>query len=215
MIILKDIGSRKSGRSMRPWVLAKCEDCGKEQEKRKDACTEKARCRSCSLKTHGLTKHRLFQTHANMLMRCNNPKDSHYINYGARGISVCDEWTNVVEFYNWAMANGYKDDLTIDRINNDGNYEPSNCRWTTRDIQQQNKRKLSSNNTTGYKNVAKKKNRYASYIRVSNKRIYIGSYMTAIEAASAYDFYVIKNNLEHTRNFEPMDYINKYLGRIA
>ena len=63
------------------------------------------------------------------------------MNYGGRGITVCDEWKNSFEsFYEWAMSNGYREDLTIDRINVNGNYEPSNCRWATIAEQQANKR---------------------------------------------------------------------------
>lgn len=73
-----------------------------------------------------------------MKARCFNPKAVSYPNYGARGITVCDEWLLFENFHNWAMANGYADDLQLDRIDNDGNYCPENCRWVTRSINQRN-----------------------------------------------------------------------------
>lgn len=68
-----------------------------------------------------------------MKSRCSDIKDEHhYKHYFGRGITVCDEWKNdFMNFYNWSMKNGYSDDLELDRIDNDGNYEPSNCQWIT------------------------------------------------------------------------------------
>lgn len=72
--------------------------------------------------------------------RCYNKCNYKYQNYGKRGIKMCDEWLNdFMTFYNWSMSNGYKDNLTIDRIDVNGNYEPSNCRWVEDDIQRNNK----------------------------------------------------------------------------
>ena len=74
--------------------------------------------------------------------RCYNTNSSSYKNYGARGIKVCDEWLNdFMNFYNWAIDNGYKDGLTLDRIDVNGNYEPSNCRWITSSEQRYNTRR--------------------------------------------------------------------------
>lgn len=84
---------------------------------------------------------RIYRIWCNMNSRCYNKKVPNFMNYGGRGIAVCDEWRNdFASFLKWSMENGYKKDLLIDRINNDGNYEPSNCRWTTRQQQNLNRR---------------------------------------------------------------------------
>ena len=90
---------------------------------------------------HGLRHTRLYRIWLQMKNRCFNKKTGRYCDYGARGITVCDEWRNdFKEFYDWAMSNGYSDELTIDRINNDGNYEPTNCRWVDAKTQARNSR---------------------------------------------------------------------------
>lgn len=86
-------------------------------------------CRSCKAKIiftkHGMSKARLYRIWKNMISRCENPNKTFYKNYGGRGIKVCAEWNkDFVAFKDWALENGYKDDLTIDRIDNDGNYSP-------------------------------------------------------------------------------------------
>lgn len=83
--------------------------------------------------THGLKNQnpKLYRTWQNMLNRCRNKNVERYRAYGARGISVCDAWHEYPAFYEWAIASGYRDGLTIDRIDVDGNYEPANCQWIT------------------------------------------------------------------------------------
>lgn len=128
-------------------------------------------------KKHGLWKSRLWNIWGSMNKRCYLKTHVHYKNYGGRGIRVCDEWLNkengLINFYNWAMTNGYRDDLTIDRINPDGNYEPNNCRWITRKEQNNNKRNNKIIEYDGHKytmtNLARKfnidPNRFAERLR--------------------------------------------------
>lgn len=90
-------------------------------------------------KKHGKRKTRLYSIWSDMKKRCNNEKHWAFSNYGGRGITVCKEWQEFLPFYEWAMRNDYRENLTIDRIDNDGNYEPGNCRWVTRKVQGNNK----------------------------------------------------------------------------
>ena len=93
-------------------------------------------------RTHGYSVdyHNLFLVWETMRGRCQNPNREKYKHYGARGIKVCDEWNLAKNFCSWALKNGYKQGLQIDRINNDGDYEPSNCRWVTAKENSRNRR---------------------------------------------------------------------------
>lgn len=102
---------------------------------------------------HGLSKHKIYKTLQRMKGRCYNPRDKRYPEWGGRGITICDEWldkdTGFLEFYNWSLDNGYEEHLSIDRYpDNDGNYEPSNCRWATGKEQSNNR---SSNRLVKFK----------------------------------------------------------------
>jgi hypothetical protein len=103
------------------------------------------KCRPEALVKHGDSRHskkreRLYTIWEGMRYRCEKKYASHYENYGGRGIKVCDEWQDYITFKAWALSNGYQDNLSIDRINANGNYEPSNCRWATSKEQMNNTR---------------------------------------------------------------------------
>ena len=151
---------------------------------------------------YGLTSHRLYHSWFMMVDRCNNPKNQAYIYYGLKGIKVCNRWLDFVNFIEDVYST-FKEGLTLDRIDVNGNYEPSNCRWASREIQNRNTVKIRKNNKTGYRGVSwhKKSNKFRSQITVSKKVIFIGCFIDKVEAAKAYDKYVIDNNLEHTKNF--------------
>lgn len=93
--------------------------------------------------THGGTHTRLYSIWASMKTRCLNPNSKAYHYYGGRGISICDEWKdNFSAFRDWALSNGYRDDLTLDRIDSDKDYSPENCKWSTWHEQRINQRRM-------------------------------------------------------------------------
>ena len=119
--------------------IARASDLRRGQTK-SCGCLRAIKMRAMTYK-HGGKGTRLYRIWKSMRTRCNNPNSPSYKNHGARGITVCEEWQHSFEaFRDWALANGYHDCLTIDRVDNDGNYEPSNCWWATYKEQNINKR---------------------------------------------------------------------------
>ena len=130
--------------------LCKC-DCGKQKVISRSGltsgdiiscgCYKKEHNKEFGLK-HGLSNSKLYSTWSGIVQRCTNKNASNYKRYGGRGIKICDEWKNSFQcFYDWAVSSGYSDELTIDRINVNGNYEPSNCRWVSMSVQANNTRR--------------------------------------------------------------------------
>ena len=200
MKLIEDLGTDKNNAYAR-YGLYECPDC-KSQFKTRTADVKSGgttRCKVCSRKMVGLkqTKHRegktkLWQIWAAMKQRCLNPKNYSFKDYGGRGITVCQEWIgSYITFRDWAKSNGYTEGLTIDRIDNMRGYEPDNCRWTTMKVQASNRRRRQNSSS---------KERFVSF-KMSNQKwqvtvegIYIGLYLTEIEAIMARDNY-IKNKI--------------------
>lgn len=131
---------------------------------------EKVKITGANCKKHGFAnKERLYRIWKNMRKRCNNPNSDYYENYGGRGIKVCEEWNDYQNFRNWSLDNGYQDDLSIDRINGNEGYEPSNCRWANRKQQANNQR---SNVMIFYKGEIKTAAQWAEKIGITKSSMY-------------------------------------------
>jgi hypothetical protein len=113
---------------------------------------------------HGEGKTRLYSSWRSMKQRCQNPRAHAFEEYGGRGIKVCDEWSDsFYAFKEWALSNGYHEGLSIDRIDNDKGYEPSNCRWATRSEQQRNRR---NNRMVTFNNETKTMSEWAACLGI-------------------------------------------------
>lgn len=157
------------------------------------------------LTTHGDSQgNRLYGIWRDMKARCLDPKQPSYSNYGGRGITVCDAWLAYPEFKVWALENGYSDELTIDRIENEAGYAPDNCTWATWSTQMRNKRKM-LNVSSKYIGVSfyKSRNQWESYVQDQGKRKKLGYFEDEVSAAKARDNYIIINNLSgYNLNFK-------------
>ena len=152
-----------------------------------------------SLTKHSSCGSKVYNTWRAMTYRCSCKNGKNYKDYGGRGITVCKDWLNASNFIKWATSNGYCEGLQIDRINNDGNYEPSNCRFVNARDNVLNQRLLKSSNTTGYTGVYwyKTYGKYVTKISVNKKSNHLGYSNTKKEALKKRNDFIIENNLEH------------------
>jgi len=185
--------------------LCKC-DCGNETEvmanslkmglSKSCSCLQKEKAKQQT--KHGLVNHPLYVKWHNMIQRCENTKDVAYKNYGGRDIKVCKDWHDARIFLKWALPK-YKKGLQIDRIDNNGNYEPSNCRFVTssENIINQRKRK---DNTSGYTGVywGKSRSKWEVEITYQNKKHHLGLYNTKKIALEVRNNWIIENKTSHT-----------------
>lgn len=137
---IEDLGTKLEGNTYRRWAKYKCSFCNSIFEKRVanarllDNCGCQTNKRKAHPK-HGMSSMKqLVQAHSDMKKRCNTATHKSYHRYGGRGITYCKEWEDFETFALWALSNGFVEGagLSIDRIDNDGNYEPKNCRWIPR-----------------------------------------------------------------------------------
>ncbi len=204
LTIIKRLGSDRHRNAT--W-LCLC-DCGNKIETttgRLRSGQVKHCCNTCPLtprmkKAKRHCNHPLYTTWSGIKYRCSNPNNSAYKNYGGRGISICKEWKNSFPtFRDWAEQNGWAPNgkLQIGRIDNNGNYKPSNCRWVTPRENILNQR-TKKNNTSGYRGVSlfKHNKLWRAYITIKGKTTHLGYYATPEEAVTARNAYITDHNLQ-------------------
>lgn len=131
-------------------------------------CKAKERLRNINL-SHDLSGTKLYSVWKGMKTRCNNSNTMYYQRYGGRGIKVCDEWDDDFKvFYDWANSNGFLEELTLDRIDNNGNYCPENCRWVDMKEQSNNTRK---NRCVTYQGETKNLAQWCEYLGISGNMV--------------------------------------------
>ena len=225
-VLVRDLGMLlplENSKTKRRFGIYRC-FCGKEFKTRthyiKSKHTKSCGCIKDIVKSgykHGQYRHELYGHYRAMIERCYNPKQTCYDRYGGRGIRVCGRWLEDINNYIEDMYPTFKKGLTIERIDVNGNYEKSNCKWVDMVTQAHNKDydNIMKYNTTGYIGVWKaKENIYVAELKYENKKHRIGRFKTALEGAIAREKYIIKHNLPNLRNnllVEDYDKLDKEL----
>jgi hypothetical protein len=162
--------------------------------------TKTASSPALKLTTDHTKRHPLYLVWANMKQRCLNPKHKHFKHYGGRGIGICGAWiNNPTVFIEWALKNGYKPGLEIDRRDNDQGYSPLNCHFVTHRENLLNRR---GHGAVPFKGVGwhNQRNKYRAYVTINRKYKSLGLFKSALAAAFAYDMYIIDHNLPNSTN---------------
>ena len=196
----------ENSKSRKRYGIFECAYCGKHWETQvwniKRGHTKSCGCLRGD--THGLSSNIFYHTWSNMCRRCNNPTNDNYKNYGGRGITVCEEWLDIRNFIEWAeQTHPNNKEVTLDRIDVNGNYEPNNCRWVDATTQSINQR-IGSNNKSGYVGVSwrKDRNKWTVRIRTKVRYEYLGNFDDLMEAVIFRDQYIIENKLPHKLNLK-------------
>ena len=205
MNLIKELGIVDMGTYKIKKAVYACPKCGAEKAL---VCSQVdtvkiTQCRSCASKQQkqGHKGTRLYSIWQNMKARCKGSTSHNKKYYTDKGIKVCDEWVNdFPAFKAWALQNGYDDTLSIDRKDNNSGYSESNCRWVTQSTQVENTRILKSTNTSGYRGVSKNGSKWRARIQVEGKEKSLGTFDNILDAAKAYDRYILENNLNNTIN---------------
>ena len=201
--LIRDLGMRypteKSSRKYR-YGLYECQYCNKEFEcPVSDVKRGNTKSCGCFYIKHGLRSNKFYQTWYDMLQRCTNSIREDYKDYGARGITVCEEWLDIRNFTEWCNSTYPKlEGYTLDRIDNDKGYSPENCTWSDKTTQSVNQR-VRKDNKSGYVGVSwnKRDKKWCANIRINKISKQIGSFKDKIEAVQARDNYIIENKLPH------------------
>ena len=162
------------------------------------------------MKTHGKSNDILYKRYLGMLNRCYNKNSPKYDSHGGRGVTVADIWLGENGFENfekWALENGFRKYLQIDKDIGSRKlniypeiYSPETCSFVTEEENSKHKQLLTKSNKTGYRGVTVHKNKFKSTITVNDETIHLGLFKSDIDAAKAYDFYILKNNIEREKN---------------